>query len=186
MTGDLPVRTQWPVEFWYRCAKPNSQRKAFCVLKAFLDESGKDEPFCAVAGYFGGENQWKKLGRQWTKVLQREGVTEFHAKNFWSRTKEFKGWADDRTAKFIDDLLKIIEGTAIYPVAGAVAFRDWDNLSLNERRFLTGAAYRGKKLLSSGKPSQRMFLPVQHCFMLPTLYCKPGIVVTYPVRRVCG
>lgn len=149
------------------------------MLQAFLDESGKDEPFCAVAGYFGGENQWKKLARAWSRVVEKAGVSEFHAKYFWPRAKEFKGWPDDKHSWFINALLEIIEQTRIYPVAGAISFEEWDRLSVDERRFLTGATYRGKKLVSSGKPTQRMFLPVHHCFIRPTMHCKAGIVMTY-------
>lgn len=149
------------------------------MLQVFLDESGKNEPCCAVAGYWGGENQWKKLATSWDKVIKREGVSEFHAKKFWARRGEFEGWDDERAGRFVNDLLSVIERTKIYPVAGAIVFDGWASLSLTDRRILTGAAFRGGKFLTSGKPSQRLFLPAQHCICVPVVYCKPGIVMSY-------
>ncbi|MGB6544769.1 MAG: DUF3800 domain-containing protein [Candidatus Acidiferrales bacterium] len=148
------------------------------MLKVFLDDSGTD-PAVGIAGYLGGKNQWNKFERSWKKVIERNNVPEFKARNFWSRTGHFLGWSDERRGKFIDDLLRIIEETRIYPFAAATYRKDWDQFSIEERRFLTGAVYRNGKLIVTGKPSQPKFLPFHHCIIGPLFYCNPGQVTYY-------
>ncbi len=156
----------------------SSRPKVHCVLKMYMDDSGTNPATC-IAGYLGGRTQWNRLERDWKKVLEREGVSEFHGKNFWSRTGEFCGWDDKRHAKFIDDLLKIIEGLRIYPFASATYPEDWKVLSLDERRFLTGGVFLYGELILSGKPSQPKALPFHHCLFAPLDYCHDGLTVYY-------
>lgn len=148
-------------------------------MQVFLDESGKSDDCCVVAGYMGSEKRWTSLSRRWSKVIENAGVSEFHAKKFWAGFGEFRGWSEDARKNFADKLLAIIEETDIYPVAAAVYLKKWEELPLIERRFLTGASFRGRKLLTSGKPSERLFLPAHHCFIHPLTYCKDGMTTVF-------
>lgn len=162
--------------FWRLATIPyRSPRKAYCVLQVFLDESGKNDDCCVVAGYMGSEKRWTSLSRRWSKVIKDAGVSEFHAKKFWAGFGEFKGWSEDARQDFAGRLLTIIEETDIYPVAAAVYLKKWEELPLIERRFLTGASFRGRKLITTGKPSEKLFLPAHHCFLHPLTYCKAGM-----------
>lgn len=160
-------------------------------LQAYLDESGHsgDSPICAIAGYFGGVNQWAKFERSWKRILEREAVAEFHAKRFWARdndgnlVSEYKGWTKDRARRFLADLLEVIRANRVYPIAGVLVMEEWRRLTKEERRWLTGAVLRKigekSKLITEGAPNKPYFLPFHHCVIKAALYCKPGIRVHF-------
>ena len=140
-----------------------------CV-KAYCDESGinPESPVCVIAGYFGGNNQWREFDRAWKHILDREGVEEFHAKQFWARGKKvgpYKEWSDDRAKRFLDDLVAVAISVRIHPVAPTVVKRDWEKLPEHQKRWFTRAKFHRitHKPASTGAPSQPYFLCFQHC-----------------------
>src|SRR5271163_3151782 len=104
------------VVHWGRLVHPkDGHEKVFCVLHAYLDDSGTHNGarVCTVAGYFGSEKQWIKFDRDWRSALNEEHLDEFHANRFWSSFKgrpvtEYKGWDSERSKKFIFRLLEIL------------------------------------------------------------------------------
>ncbi len=147
-------------------------------LEAAMDDSGSHDgaPVSVIAGYFGGHRRWVEFEDRWRAVLARYGVSEFHAKPFWSRDKagtrisgEYKGWSNDRAKSFLDELIRIIESSErIFPFACAVENEQWEKQTEENRL-----------LFSGGKPSKSMFLAFQRCVLSVADYCKPGIRAHY-------
>jgi hypothetical protein len=154
-------------------------------LEAAMDDSGSHDgaPVSVIAGYFGGHRRWIEFDDRWRAVLARYGVSEFHAKPFWSRDKEgtrisgeYKGWSNDRAESFLDELLRIIESSErIFPFACAVENKQWEKQTEETKRIFSGASHEHP----DGKPSKSMFLAFQRCILSVADYCKPGIRAHY-------
>lgn len=75
---------------------------------AYFDASGKPSgyPVLSVGGAVASINKWQRFERDWGKILEREGVKEFHATDFAASQGEYKGWKGDkpRRSKFLTDL----------------------------------------------------------------------------------
>src|SRR5229473_1114245 len=107
---------------------PITTGKEMAMIQAYLDESGIHDGagVCAIAGYFGGPGQWKKLGSEWREVIRRHNVPEFHAKEFWGfapngeRVGPYRGWSKLKADVFLDQLVRTIESRdKIHPVSCA-------------------------------------------------------------------
>jgi Protein of unknown function (DUF3800) len=158
------------------------------VLQAYLDDSGthRGSPWCVVAGYFGSERKWNVFDRQWRKVLEKEGIEEFHANRFWSsvgggNVSEYRGWDGQRANGFIGELLKVIQDShRIFPVSCAVLMDEWHKLTQDERAYLTGAQHDGEgKLLTPGAPNKSYFLPFLTAIRTVLDYCNTGHLVHF-------
>jgi Protein of unknown function (DUF3800) len=151
------------------------------MIDAYFDESGihYGAPFCIVAGYYGDRNRWRRFEKHWTEILRREGIGEFHAKVFFGPQPEgskYHGWSKSRRKRFIDDLLTTIVESGISPIGCAVVVADWNALSIDQRRFFTGAEFdpHRKRFVSSGCPSKAYFLPFQSCIIDAANHCTKG------------
>lgn len=142
------------------------------MIQAYLDETGIHEGagVCAIAGYFGGPGQWKKQGREWAAILKRYDVEEFHAKQFWAfddhgnRVGPYKRWSAEKADAFLDELVLTIETRPkLHPISSVVVMEAWNQLSYNQRRYLTGGKLVNGKFKTSGCPSKPYFLPFHGC-----------------------
>jgi hypothetical protein len=156
------------------------------MLRAYIDESGVHDgaKICCVSGYFGGVNQWKKFEREWQPILDRAGVKEFHAKQFWARDRgnrvgAYKSWDDERADKFISELIAVIQGCRIFPMSAAVVTDTWQALNAGEQRYLTGEFFENGKTLIGGAPGKPYFLPFAFCIQIAARHCKSGLKVDY-------
>lgn len=157
------------------------------MLQAYVDEAGihGGAKVCCVGGYFGGINQWKKFDRQWRKILDREGIQEFHSKKFWARDKDgnrvgvYKNWNKQRAKQFQDDLVAVIQNNRIFPFSAAVVLDDWNSLREDERRWLTGAFLSDGQFTTSGAPNRPYYLALGFCIQKVAQYCKQGLRVDY-------
>jgi hypothetical protein len=159
------------------------------MLRAYLDESGthKGSPVCTIAGYMGSVKRWDEFERKWKAILDGERINEFHAKRFWARTHggervdEYKGWADEQAQRFLSRLLNIFERTDIYPFGAGIIVNEWEKLSLEQRRWLTGAEYlKGREeFTTSGSPTKPYFVPFHTCVFIPAKYCKSNLKVHF-------
>ena len=157
-------------------------------LHAYLDDSGThaDSRWCVIAGYFGSERHWNRFDRDWRKVLDTEGLEEFHANRFWSSVggsniPEYKGWDRERANKFIGALLNVIQSAQrIFPVSCAVLMEEWHKLSRDERAYLTGGAHDQEgKIVTSGAPNKPYFLPFLTAITTALEYCDSGLVMHF-------
>jgi hypothetical protein len=145
----------------------------------YLDESGihKDAEACIVAGYFGSIRQWKNFGRPWKRILNRFGVPldEFHAKNLVKCQGFFRDWTKDKSEQLQLALAELISRCKIYPVAQGVLVESFFRMSLNERRFLTGATLTPQgRIKESGSPNKPYFAPFQPIMKRVLSYVSAG------------
>ena len=181
--------TRSSVSEWGRLVHPkDGHRKVFCVLHAYLDDSGthNSSPVCVVAGYFGTEEHWEAFDREWRKTLDDNGQKEFHANRFWSHVRgssrqhsaelkgvsEYRGWDKERCDRFVGRLLSIIESHRVFPIGCAVAMEQWKSLTQDERAVLTGAKYDSRgKLTTTGAPNKTYFLPFRYSILAAIDHC---------------
>ncbi len=129
------------------------------MIDAYLDESGihQGAAVCVIAGYFGGQGQWKKFDLLWRKTLKaaKMELEDFHASDLVRSLGKY--------GRLLRDLAGAIGEYKIHPVSSSVVVDDFNSFSLGQRKFLTGARSRNGKLLTSGCPSKPYFMPMQDC-----------------------
>jgi len=146
--------------------------KRYVFTEAYFDESGIHDgaKLCAVGGYYGTEEAWRKFEKQWRAILKDNGLLEigFHAKDFYrrkdgKRVPPYADWANEKAAKFENRLIQAIMRSRIVPFGHGVVVAEWNNLPYDMRKFLSGAHRRKGKFLSSGAPAKSYYLPFQLC-----------------------
>lgn len=143
------------------------------MVESYCDESGinAESPVCIIAGFFGGSNQWRSFEAGWNGILERVGLDEFHARDFWARDQDggmvgkYRGWPPEKASKFLDELVDVGTSVKIHPVSCVVVAADWEKVPEDQRRFVTGAKFRRstQKYASTGAPTQPYFLCFQGC-----------------------
>jgi hypothetical protein len=157
------------------------------MMNAYMDDSGTHASalICTLGGYFGGVGRWKEFERRWKSVLERYHVKEFDSKRFWAKTPagervdDYKGWHDEKAARFLKELLAVIARTEIYPFVSGVVVSEWEKIPLQQRRLFTGAS----RSHPTGAPTRSIFLAFMGCVFRITSYCKPGITVNLIVDQ---
>lgn len=133
---------------------------------AYIDESGTHAGarYCAVAGYRGSPEQWKRFDREWKAILAKYHIKEFHSKTFFSRkhirsrTKNpYQDWSDDQARTFLGELLTVIRKRKIRPVGCAVKVGDFESYSWGERYVLVGYEKPRRKILVRPAPYHLSF-----------------------------
>jgi hypothetical protein len=133
-------------------------------LFIFADESGiqASAKYCLVLGFIGSPRHWMKFERGWQSVLDEFEISEFHAKEFFSRDSQrnrigqYNNWSPIKAEKFLEILLGIVKPIRLHPIGGTVNISDFNSFTHAERRFFTGGfiSKSGKKWKSSGAPSK--------------------------------
>jgi len=142
------------------------------MVEVYLDESGIHDgaKICVIAGYVGTQGKLRRLEAAWKRVLKRHSVKleDFHAKDFIKKTKY---------GPLLKELARAIASQhRVIPISAGVIIDDFNALSLQERRFLTGGTLGGKsgKVFTSGCPNKPYFIPFQQVVKLGTSYAPPG------------
>jgi hypothetical protein len=80
------------------------------MLGAYIDESGAPEstPTFVLSAFYTTPKEWKKIVREWEGIVQRYGVTAFHATDCANGAGEFKGWSDERRKAMFRNLINIL------------------------------------------------------------------------------
>jgi hypothetical protein len=103
------------------------------LFAAYFDASGKEDTFTflTVGGAGSPVKKWIRFEKQWSDVLRREGVSEFHATDFASSKGEYKGWKGDkaRRSKFVCDLSKIIKENTNKLFLATVEMEAWRDVN---------------------------------------------------------
>jgi hypothetical protein len=176
------------VENLARHVHPRAGEKIFCMLEAYMDESGIHDGAhaCVIAGYWGHEKRWRHFENEWKKILHdadEPTLTEFHSVDFWkpngARKGVFKNWSDDKADAFIAALLDCIGSHQIYPATSTLVVSAWNKLSKNEKMFLTGGRFDGKRnvWITPSAPNQTYYLPFQFVVVAAALACKESFKV---------
>lgn len=169
---------------------PRPTEKVFCMLEAYMDESGIHDGAhtCVIAGYWGGEGRWREFEDRWSQVIKDANeptMKEFHSVEFWksdgTRRGIFAQWSDSKANRFIDDLLTCITDHAIYPTSATMKVSAWKQLTKNERRFLTGGKFdiARQVWVTPSAPNRTYYFPFQFVVTNATSACKDGLKVHY-------
>jgi hypothetical protein len=155
------VKSQlWKIDELAKLVHPRAPHpKVFVMIDAYLDESGIHDgaAVCVIAGYFGGQGQWRKFEKLWRGILKEAKfpLEKFHAKDLVKNMAKHGG--------LLFQLADAIAKYKIYPVSSSVVVSDFNSYSLGQRKFLTGARPKNGKLVTSGCPSKPYFMPFQDC-----------------------
>lgn len=153
-----------------------------------MDESGIQESaaFCIVAGYVGSVAHWTKFEPVWKKILDKNGIPEFHAKRFFAkdnktglRVGDYKGWDDSKADAFLSSLTETVGSYKLRALASSISVPMFLSYTEDERRFLTGGQYWNGKWKRSGAPTKPYYLPFQHCVIEATAHCPVSDKVHY-------
>lgn len=145
----------------------NEGRHLMAVLElyAYADESGiqKAPPYCVVAGYIASARSWETFRGVWKSVLNKYGVEEFHAKEFFGRNPSghspYAHFSRAKATAFISEIVSVVNRHRIYPMGGMVDVKAFNNFTLGERKFLTGAYRKGNALFGPSSPNQPYYIP---------------------------
>jgi len=136
-------------------------------LHTYLDESGIHDGarVCMISGFFADGRQWDKLEKKWIRRLNsfRVPLHEFHAKDLVNCGGFFHGWSGAKSLALQLALAEIIAQYKVHPLSYGIIVDGFFELSLNQRKFLTGATlvFPGGKLRGTGNPSKPYFAPFQ-------------------------
>jgi len=156
------------------------------MLQAYMDESGIQDGAhaCVIAGYWAGENNWRRFEDRWSGILDDAGMREFHSSEFWNSQGKRKGiyqsWSDDDEDRFISALVDCITDYPLYPTGATLKIAAWKKLNKHARMFLTGARCEDDgKWITFGAPNKTYFLPFQTAILTPAIACKDHLKVHY-------
>jgi hypothetical protein len=169
---------------------PRTGPKVFCMLEAYMDESGIHEGahVCVVAGYWGTKKKWKRLEQRWLEILKEADeptLKEFHSSEFWNskgqRRGLFAAWSDTKADKFIADLVACIVDSRLFPTSAALVTSEWKRRTKEERMFLSGGTYdrATNHWVTFGAPNRVYFLPFHVALSNPAITCQPGHHIHY-------
>ncbi len=127
------------------------------MLKAFCDESsdGRSERIYVVAGYFGDEEQLKRLDTDWKARLSESNLSEFHMSDCEAGRKEYPSLHRNERAVLQRDLISIISNSGVVGVSVALDIRAYNDLLPELKPFLIFPPGRG----TSGHLREPYFLP---------------------------
>ena len=117
------------------------------VWHAYADDSGTHDTseYCLLVGYIGSPLQWKRVRRDWRGVLgdiPEFKATQFFQRERWQSSKSpYHRWGQSEARTFLNRLLSIIDGCAIWPIGGACKTSDFYSYPTADRKWLTGATF---------------------------------------------
>jgi hypothetical protein len=150
-------------------------------LWLMADESGIDQRrdvICAIGGYLAPPDIWLAFSLDWRTCLENFEVKAFHAGRFFNRDPqgnrldEYRGWSEAKALAFLHELTEVISRHPIRQIASGVENAAFMNLSIGERRLLTGGRLHAGTSKSGapiwkwnrrGAPSRPYYLVFQEC-----------------------
>jgi hypothetical protein len=110
------------------------KRGLWAMLSAYFDESGThpNSPICVVAGLVAPPLQWERLTVEWQRVLDSEGLPDFHMKDFAHSRNAFEGWDKERRDRLIRRLIPIIKRRVNKRVWTAVVMEQYRQLLVGD------------------------------------------------------
>ena len=80
------------------------------ILRSYLDESGTHDgsPVTVVSGIIGTAQQWSHFEHSIARLKRKYGFKIFHAKDFKSRSGEFRGWSHAKCDELLLDQAKAV------------------------------------------------------------------------------
>lgn len=145
------------------------------MLSAYLDESGTHldgSPIVVVAGLVAPPRQWERLTAEWQKILDSEGLADFHMKDCAHLKNEFapeKGWTRERTGKLMRRLIPLIRRR--------VHYRTWTALVMSDYRSMVPRDVEEKLpygLAALGCCSRLRMLGIEKDILIPCVFDQGG------------
>ena len=140
------------------------------IIEGYCDESGIQDGAsnCVVAGWVATSRKWKLFESRWSRA---SGGVEFHGKQFFARDPggnrvgPYRGWPDDRANKYLQGLLDAILDCQLRSIGAVINVADFQARTVEERKWLTGAAYLPdfKKWEGRGSPQRPYYLGFTEC-----------------------
>lgn len=148
-----------------------NEAKLLIVIQAFLDESGihDNAEVCVIAGYYGRPGAWRKLSDRWKDILcaAKVPLDKFHALDLIQHRGVFFQMPRDEHEKLTLNLSRAVASFRVHPVTVALIMEDFHSLTLDQKRFFTGATIDDSvnpgRLKTGGRPSTPYFMPFSHC-----------------------
>jgi len=113
------------------------------TFAAYFDESGTHDgsPILALAGFVATTKQWAEFAREWSELLNQEGLTHFHMSKFEARRGEFVGWSNERRLRLQQRLIGIINRRVNMGFFWAVDLQAYEEKVTGWQRDIWGSAY---------------------------------------------
>ena len=167
----------------------------FAMMEIYADESGVhgSAEWCIVAGFSAGRRHWIRAEEAWLKLLDNFHIPResgFHSKDFFKASLDGNRLNESYLHLSINDCTEflrcaavIIRSHALCPIGAAVNIADFNSLSLNERRWITGGVYYAKKWKVSGRPSSPYFLAFHEVMIAGVERANPGVICDFIFDR---
>jgi hypothetical protein len=149
---------------------PRGRDKVVTLIEAYCDESGIHDGAraCAVVGWVATARTWQRFEERWLKASA--GV-EWHGKDFFARdadgqrVRPYKGWSDNDALDYVRALVEAITASHLQAVGGLVDVQAFKALSLDERKWLTGATWNNQRqrFTTTGSPNRPYYLGFMEC-----------------------
>ena len=116
------------------------------MFTVYCDETGTDDKnrVAAVCGYIGQAVEWKRFGREWSRVLRRYKVEIMHRSHLETWHGEFtaeQGWEPLRRNSFLSELHPIIKAHTKVGIGSAVIKKDFDEVMPDSLKKRFGGVY---------------------------------------------
>lgn len=92
---------------------------------------------------------------------------------------EYAGWTKSDCQSLLDDLIAVLKRYPIWPFGSAVVASDWNALTLDERRFLTGGSFLAGEYKDGGAPTRPYFAAFLFALQNVSSYYKKGRSVDF-------
>lgn len=120
------------------------------LYASYFDVSGRDDvhQFMTIAGAGSTEEKWKRFDGEWKKILDREGVSAFHATDFASNRGEYEDWKNDkgRRSRFLRSLIAVARTYTNKLFTVTVDLSEWRFVNVRyqlEEHFFSAFAFAG-------------------------------------------
>lgn len=105
---------------------PERDRQLIMVMKAYIDDSGKDDPpVYVLAGFIARAEQWVGFTDEWADALSRASLSHFKMQDAWTFGGEFKGWPFAERDALLRKLAKIVRRHVLAAISARVAHDDY-------------------------------------------------------------
>lgn len=112
------------------------------MYSAYFDEStGSDSPVLVVAGFLSDAAQWSLFEAEWKAAVDASGVTAYHATEYATRKKEFRGMGETERQRLMGALLEILQRRAQFGFGCAVHLKAFEQLFKGKERAAIGSPY---------------------------------------------
>ncbi len=105
----------------------------------YFDESYTHPPgprVYTVAGYLSTDDQWRKFRKEWSRILESEGLDHFHMVDFQACKPPYDAWSKEKRANFLASLHAIIHKRTLMSFATNADVDDFEALTSEQQKAL--------------------------------------------------